>query len=574
MDFDYKYGFEHLNEGRSYRSGADPVIVPHDGQYYMFVTISGGYWRSSDLLEWTFVEANKWPFEDMCAPAALSAKGKLWLFQSTFGQRPILQFSDPLQGKLEFFNRWMPRMPGAEGPWDPSLFYDEELDRWYMYFGSSNVFPLYGIELDYNNRLTYKGAAKGLIKLDPERHGWERFGQDHRQEEIEPFTEGAWMTKHGGKYYLQYGAPGTEYNVYATGTYVGDHPLGPFQYAPYNPVAYKPGGFACGVGHGNTFRDFAGHYWLTGTCWIGNNWGMERRCMMVPAGFDKDGHMWANTRFGDFPHRLKDQSFTGWMLLSRNKPLHRGEVSEGVSPSENIDRGEVSAGAVSEGVSPSENSAHSIQMAADDDLRTYWLAGPQKAGQYLQMDLLRECDIRAIQVNYADHQSGLFDSQGVYSEFSLQTSLDGKQWTPVVDLSKQPRRDRPNAYFELPKPVRGRYVRYVHGHIGAPQLAIADLRVFGIGPGAAPAAPQALKVEREKDRRNAQVSWQKVPGAVGYNLRWGVKPDKLVQTYQVWSERSLPLAIRSLNLPVGYSFAVEAFNEAGVSALSPIVTVP
>jgi hypothetical protein len=72
------------------------------------------------------------------------------------------------------------------------------------------------------------------------------------------------MTKHGGKYYLQYAAPGTQHNVYANGTYVGDHPLGPFTYAPYNPVSYKPGGFMAGAGHGNTFRDRFGNYWNTG----------------------------------------------------------------------------------------------------------------------------------------------------------------------------------------------------------------------------------------------------------------------------------------------------------------------
>ncbi|MCI1141387.1 hypothetical protein MOP88_01970 [Sphingomonas sp. WKB10] len=56
------------------------------------------------------------------------------------------------------------------------------------------------------------------------------------------------MTKVGGRYYLQYGAPGTEYNAYATGTYVGTSPMGPFTYAAYNPVGYKPGGFVQGQG--------------------------------------------------------------------------------------------------------------------------------------------------------------------------------------------------------------------------------------------------------------------------------------------------------------------------------------
>ena len=84
LDIDYRYNFEQLNEGVSYRSGADPVIVTHKGKYYLFVTISGGYWKSDDLAHWTYVKPNMWPFEDMCAPAALSVKGKLLLFQSTF----------------------------------------------------------------------------------------------------------------------------------------------------------------------------------------------------------------------------------------------------------------------------------------------------------------------------------------------------------------------------------------------------------------------------------------------------------------------------------------------------------
>jgi xylan 1,4-beta-xylosidase len=45
IDIDYKYNFEQLNEGISYRSGADPVIVNHKGEYYLFVTVSGGETR-------------------------------------------------------------------------------------------------------------------------------------------------------------------------------------------------------------------------------------------------------------------------------------------------------------------------------------------------------------------------------------------------------------------------------------------------------------------------------------------------------------------------------------------------
>ncbi len=46
----------------------------------------------------------------------------------------------------------------------------------------------------------------------------------------------AWMTKYQGKYYLQYAAAGTEYNIYPDGVYEADHPLGPFTLAKKQSV--------------------------------------------------------------------------------------------------------------------------------------------------------------------------------------------------------------------------------------------------------------------------------------------------------------------------------------------------
>src|ERR687895_1181881 len=71
IDIDYKYNFEQTNERISYRSGADPVVVNHRGEYFMFVTVSGGYWHSRDLVNWRFVVPSRWPFDDVVAPAAL-----------------------------------------------------------------------------------------------------------------------------------------------------------------------------------------------------------------------------------------------------------------------------------------------------------------------------------------------------------------------------------------------------------------------------------------------------------------------------------------------------------------------
>lgn len=540
IDINYQYNFEQLNENISYRSGADPVILNHRGEYYLFETLAGGWWHSTDLIHWKHIRPDRWPVEDIVAPAAMSFGDRILLFQSNFAQRPIFSISDPKSGHVEFFNRWMPVMPGAEGPWDPDIFHDADTGRWFMYFGSSNLYPLYGIELDPKRNLAYIGRAKELIRLHPDQHGWERFGQDHR-DPMTPFIEGAAMNKHGGKYYLQYGAPGTEYNAYANGVYVSDDPLGPFTYAPYNPVSYKPGGFMAGAGHGNTFQDRHGNYWNTGTPWIGVNWRFERRISMFPAGFDGDGQMFSNTRFGDFPQRIpkgkwtdRDSLFAGWMLLSYRKPATSPDLT-------------------------------------DENPRTFWVAPENKAGQTATVDLEHEYDVKAVQVNYSDHQSGLFVSdERVYTQFRLHASRDAKDWQVIADLTKE-KRDRPNAYIELPQPVRARYIRYEHVYVGAKNLAISDIRVFGNGNGKPPRTPAKLSVERDSDPRNAFVRWQKVRGAVGYNIRWGIAPDKLYQTYQVWADRGEELEIRALNSGVRYFFAIESFDEDGVSHLSSTV---
>jgi hypothetical protein len=202
------------------------------------------------------------------------------------------------------------------------------------------------------------------------------------------------------------------------------------------------------------------------------------------------------------------------------------------------------------------------------------VAGRNQAGESLTLDLLRPYQVRAIQVNYADYRSNLFATDStVYTRFRIQASLDGETWTPVADLGRE-RRDRPNAYIELPAPVRARYLRYDHGHVSAANLAISDIRVFGTGSGRPARTPARLAVHRDADARNAFVRWDAVPGAVGYNVLWGIEPDKLYQTYQVFADGPNPLEIRALTVGQEYFFAIEAFSEDGVSQASRVVRLP
>jgi hypothetical protein len=581
LDIDYRYNFEQINEGVSYRTGADPAVVNHKGTYYLFLTLADGYWRSTNLVDWQFVAPSRWPMQSMVAPAAWSDGARIILMPAMMEPGAILSSTDPESGTLDFWVRRMPPMPGSvnkdpdqmrpgevpPGPWDPALFKDDD-GQWYLYWGSSNVFPMYGRKIAFeradpvSHKMTYQTHAKPMLSLHPDVHGWERFGQDHCAcwmpgKPSPSYMEGAWMTKVGGRYYLQYGAPGTEFNVYANGVYVSDRPLGPFSYAPYNPIAYRPGGFAEGAGHGSTFADDYGNWWNTGTSWIGYNWGMERRIVMHPARFYPDGQMAVSTRFGDFPHYVPqskfddpDRLFTGWMLLSYRKPVMASSTRKGFGTA----------------------------AVTDEDPRTFWVAAANTPGQTLTLDLGRSDTVRAVQVDFADYQSGRFaDVPDIYTEFTLEASPDGRHWQDVA-RTEPPRRDRPNAYFELEKPVRARFIRYVHGHVGADNLAISDIRVFGNAAGPPPSAPVNVSAARHRDERDATIRWSRVPGAVGYNIRFGIRPDRLTITHQLWADElgsgtTLTKELRSLNVGVAYWVAIEGFNESGVSKLSRVVRV-
>ena len=538
LNLDYTYPFHNSHLGKSYRSGADPAVVEFRGEYYMFVTRSWGYWHSKDLLNWDFITPEKWYFEGCNAPAAHNYKDSvLYVCGNPSGAMSILYTDNPKRGD------WKAVPSVLHDLQDPALFIDDD-ERAYMYWGSSNRWPIRGKELDMKNKfLPIAKKPDSLLFLRPDIHGWERFGENHTSD-IKPFIEGAWMTKHNGKYYLQYAAPGTQFNVYGDGVYVGKSPLGPFQYAAHNPFCYKPGGFATGAGHGSTVCGPGGIYWHFGTIHLSINYKFERRLCMFPTFFDEDGVMYSDTYFGDYPHYSPDQvsrqttsgGFRGWMLLSYGKPVKASSQLE----------------------------SYPVENVTDENLKTFWVAGKNDDKQWVEIDLEEVSDVYALQLNFFDYEETGFWGRmpNLRQRYLVEASVDGARWRVLVDY-RNSFRDAPHNYIELDQPIEARYIRYRHHYVPGKNLAMGNIRVFGLGRGKKPATVKGFTVVREADERNARISWKAVKGAQGYNVLWGVALDKLYSSWMVYGDNSLDL--RALTVGQKYYFAIEAFNENGIS---------
>ncbi|MBL7757317.1 MAG: discoidin domain-containing protein, partial [Chitinophagaceae bacterium] len=550
INIDYGYTpIPNFSEWGRHRATADPVIVTYKGTYFLFSTNQWGYWWSEDMLNWNFVSRRflrPWNkvYDELCAPAVGIIGDTMLVFGSTYSSNFTIWMSTNPKA-----DDWKPLVDSfAIGGWDPSFFTDDD-GRLYMYNGSSNRYPMYGVEL---NRKTMQplGARKEMYFLEDWRYGWQRFGEYMDNTFLDPFIEGSHMTKYKNKYYLQYGAPGTEFSGYADGLLVGDGPLGPFT-PQSDPLSFKPGGFARGAGHGATFQDKFNNYWHVSTIVLSVKNNFERRLGIWPTGFDASDVMYCNTSFGDYPHYLphvvKDlpaasystQAFTGWMLLNYKKTV---TVSSTLG-------------------------SYFANNAVDENIKTYWSAASANKGEWIQTDLGQLSTVNAVQINYAD-QDVADDRLGKrldqYHQYRLLASVDGRKWTVIADKSAN-KTDVPHDYVELSQPVQARYIKLENIHMPTGKFAISGLRVFGNGNGEKPAAVKQFMVLRtEKDKRSAYIKWSPVDNAYAYNIYYGTSPDRLYNCVMVHDLNEY--WFKAMDREKTYYFTIEAINENGVSA--------
>jgi hypothetical protein len=178
----------------------------------------------------------------------------------------------------------------------------------------------------------------------------------------------------------------------------------------------------------------------------------ERRLGLFPTFFNKDGEMYVYTGFGDFPFKVPTKKISGteglfpqWMLLSYNKPV---EVS-------------------------SELPNHPKSYATNEDIRTYWSAQTGNKGEWISMDLQKECTVNAIQINYSENDTKLFGrNPDIYYQYLLEYSTDNKTWKTLADKT-QSKTDVPHDYLELKTAVKARYIKLTNFKVPSGTFALA-----------------------------------------------------------------------------------------------------
>lgn len=523
------------------REAADPVVEIYNDRYYLFPSKSKGYWSSDDMQHWKYIPCTMLP-NDLYAPTVMIYNDEFYWMTSDINH--LYKTVNPEDGTAwqlvtDHLNPY-PDIP-TKTVHDPDLFKDED-GRVYLYWGCSDVDDIMAIELDPQNAFASIGEPVTLIKHCENIYGWEQPGD--KNEIVKPgYNEGPNIFKYNGLYYLHYAGPGTEYDTYGDGLYIGKSPLGPYEHADYSPVCIKPGGWMTGAGHGDTFKDKYGNWWHVCSTVISQRMPFERRIGFFPMVMTPKGHIFALTQWSDYPYILpegpidfaQNAPWTGWMDLSIHKEVTASSSLEGYEPAK----------------------------AADNTIKTWWSAQTGAAGEWLMLNLGHISEIHAIQTNFADQDFGFYnaDQPKTPYRYIVECSKDANSWTTLFDKSANDT-DNPHELLLLPKAAKAQYIRITNAGEVSGKFSIFDLRAFGFTEGEKPSEVKDITADRGDDRRRIKLSWQASANAQGYVLHWGVDPEEMYNTCKV-EKPEVELGLFSSDQE--YYFSVDSFNESGVT---------
>ncbi len=264
---------------------ADPAVIRHDGKFYLYATgdVDGdnGYraYTSTNLVQW-----ERGPVVFRPGPAHVWApdvwrdprSGRFYLYYTVSQTVGVAEADGPL-------GMFVDRRKLFERAIDAHLFRDDD-GRLFLYF-----VQLPGFRITVQTMATPTepvGEPKVILKPESE---WER-----RSGQV---TEGPWMIKHHGRYYLLYSGSGADTPNYAVGYAVSDNPLGPFTRAEHNPIIHRQDGLF-GPGHGCAIQDDAGRWWHVYHQKNTERVEWSRFIALDPLWFDQEGRLYGRATRG------------------------------------------------------------------------------------------------------------------------------------------------------------------------------------------------------------------------------------------------------------------------------------
>lgn len=277
------------------------------------------------------------------------------------------------------------------------------------------------------------------------------------------------------------------------------------------------------------------------------NHNFKRRIGIWPCGFDHNGELFCNQRYGDWPIKIPSKSSKDpweepeWMLLSYGKTVTASTEKKW--------------------------QAQKKSTSADH--------------QWLKIDLKKIITVNSIQVNLADeiedvkipenlslfstiekYGARYIDDRTFPTRWLLEGNIDDENWFLIKDKSKS----ETSLAHDFVVIEEGRKIMFVKLTVFempyGQSACVSGLRIFGKDEeGELPSKVENVKVERS-DPLTMTVEWQ-CKKAVGFEVLWGTKPDKLYHDYRVFGKNRQEIG--ALVAGSHYYVRVDSFNERGIT---------
>lgn len=399
---------------------ADPSLVRHEGNYYIYATLDPwggrtlGCWESTDFKHWIYRELN-WPTKEACtsatskgamvwAPSVVrAANGQFFMYVSVGSEVWVGTAAHPL-GPWRNALGDRPLIPGNYRPdyhmIDAEVFLDEDGSA-YLYWGSG---------WNWTNGRCF------AVKLKTDMTSF-----DSEPRDVTPagghYFEAPFVVKRDGRYYLIYSDGKTITDTYCVYYAVGDSPLGPFTEPAGGPIlATDRARDVVSPGHHAIFRHDGRDYILY----------HRQRVPYVPG--------------QAFRQTCVDEVHIGSGKIAKVAPTHGGPAWLKRTPS-------LAAGAKASASSASD-ALHPPGAVLDDNYATRWAAAPDASGGWLQVDLGR--------AHAVSRQELRFEYAWKSYALVVEASTDGHAWTQVADHRASPVTGSP---VMITQPVTARYLR-------------------------------------------------------------------------------------------------------------------